>query len=411
VATGRTLKLSECDGVRVSQPQFSGDSGLLVLGKEHRDTNFARIFQVDLHRRLLETVELTDGFLGPAAATGAFTFYRGTAHPVELLLRTPGGKTHSLQPPGPIWSAAWSPDGNWLAYHSYGPQPHIVLAEARTGRTRIVDRIYTPQGHGGPAANWSPDSRHFVYRAVEEADARGWVSKLAVPEGDKPSRAIEISWWLDANRYIEVQERREDGRAVRDIYEVDLRTGARRQIESAVSGSMHRSPDGTKFALTTGQPGSSTSPRTQVFTSGGQPLYEVHGALRNWSFDSRYFLAVAGDGDDCPRNAILIYRGADGHRVRCMDKARLESYIARFSPARAELAYAVSRPVDPDTRIGRPPLMPLTSDVYLLNLETGAERKLLADARGGLYCLVWSPDGRWLILTDRRGYEVGLGCD
>ena len=123
----------------------------------------------------------------------------------------------------------------------------------------------------------------------------------------------------------------------------------------------------------------------------GRPVW---GWFYGWSPDSRVFATVADDSDCGP--AVLIYRASDAEYLFCATETR----DVAFNPDSTALAYLEKRFDVPPRNAGEAAYA--SNDVYLMDLEDGSERLLLRDVQGFL-CPHWSPDGRWLFVSQCGG--------
>ncbi|MPZ49336.1 MAG: hypothetical protein GEU75_08570 [Dehalococcoidia bacterium] len=253
VATGRAFDLRESSDYRIRQPQFSSDSRFLVYGKELSDDSASTILEIDLQQPDLTATTRTDGYMGWLSSTGGIVFYRHQHRDGPFIL-TPQGLTHTLQPPGPIWTANWSPDGRWLVYQTSDQDDNgeytILIADALTGRVRIVDHTEGCQCDSHSPPVWSPAADYFTYVDIE---LRRSGRDLATPAGNQPTRETDITRWINSRQYVAVDGYRQDRVSLRDVYVVDFQTGGRKKILEASRGTVERnswSPDGGKIAVT-----------------------------------------------------------------------------------------------------------------------------------------------------------------
>ena len=155
--------------------------------------------------------------------------------------------------PGAEGMPSLSPDGNFVAFTSTGPDFYHtadVWVKAVDGEalTRLTD---TPQFHEA-LPSWSPDGRYIAFQRTEGITSRGvyWVSPLGGPEHKVLDVGGNPSWTPDS-RALVVSDRTAAG--VRAIFEHVLDTGVHRQLTSPPSGFVDDfpkvSPDGTTLAF------------------------------------------------------------------------------------------------------------------------------------------------------------------
>lgn len=93
-------------------------------------------------------------------------YYAGSALVVSELDGT-GKRTFADDVQGGTPRGAWSPDGRWLTYLSYGlfAPSNLVAIEVSTGRSRQVTK-FSRSNEGIGSHAWLPDNRHLVVSYV-----------------------------------------------------------------------------------------------------------------------------------------------------------------------------------------------------------------------------------------------------
>jgi WD40 repeat protein len=280
--------------------------------------------------------------------------------------------------PGGATRFEWSPDGKWLAssdaYSGDGVpmKQYIMDFDFRTGRVREFAETLPCNCDGNPGAIWAPDSTRFEYtRLVRTGDGIERASDIYEPFGLVHFPAREFHMWISSSRYVE----RGDWDAG-EYSIVDIASGLR----TAIGRVSVLSPDRVLVATI------ADSVR-QTFdvqeTDGSTILVGLGGLPFEFSQDGRYVLAGSTYG---PCIGLNVYHVADGEGQYCRASAG-----GSFSPNSRKLAVVA---VDPPN-----PVTPQTAEVWIVELDTGAERKMASDLRGGLGCAKWSADSRYVAIT------------
>jgi hypothetical protein len=118
---------------------------------------------------------------------------------------------------GEEFSAAWSPDGRWLAYRSRRSQTDAIYLRRADDAAGPELRLTDFGQETGPAY-WSPDGRRLLFRSLENGVDRLWVvtidpqngtavkrEKLPLPEG---LRSAEWAAWSPDGAEIAVVDHR-----------------------------------------------------------------------------------------------------------------------------------------------------------------------------------------------------------
>ena len=152
--------------------------------------------------------------------------------------------------------AAWSPDGNEIAYSSFDAdvvhrQIHIYSLE--TGQSRQVTS--GKRDHGSP--DWSPDGKRLVYHARELIETGTWdvyvhdlESNEIVQLFDGGMRDGRPAWSPDG-RFLAFES--EDERVFyTHLYLMEVETGLIRKVTDTAANTLAAawSPDGTQVAYT-----------------------------------------------------------------------------------------------------------------------------------------------------------------
>jgi WD40 repeat protein len=396
VPSGRAFDLRESGRYRIDRPEFSSDSRYLVYGRELQDRTSPEIVEVDLTQPALRVTRLADGGMGWLASTGAFFYYRER----EMFVRTPHGVSYRLQPAGSIWSGVWSPDGRWLAY--YGAENTatgypLLLLDVHSGKVREVDRVIGCQCDEPTLVAWSPESDYLVYphRGIAQTSRR-----IVALDGRQPAREVNSGGWADKQHYAMVAEGATAGDRSVDIYLVDIQTGEEKSVATDMRfDRLNWSPDGRWLATSLFGSNVSRNGTTVLSVDGNVRHSGLQGDFLAWSHDGRYFATHGGNATSCS-----VYRTAEGTPLDC-NLDRVDWTGASFSPVRDEIAY-LSAERHPAT-LSRPST---SEDLYLFDLDTGRMRMLLPDVQNYLWCVFWSPDGEWLVVTNYRSLGLSPGC-
>jgi hypothetical protein len=126
----------------------------------------------------------------------------------QFLFVFPEGKTASLakfeQLPPSDRRTFISPDGGYV----------IFVAQSRDGKESLylLDSSGAVKPYGEPAENvralgWLPDSKHFVYKWVNQGQTLSLLGGLGgEPQVEMKLRPYETMRWLDAERFLARQE-------------------------------------------------------------------------------------------------------------------------------------------------------------------------------------------------------------
>jgi Tol biopolymer transport system component/tRNA A-37 threonylcarbamoyl transferase component Bud32 len=278
------------------------------------------------------------------------------------------------------YQPAWSPDGRWVAYASDGLR---VVRSDGSGPPRTLS--LPVQGVLAPA--WSVDGRWLYFsasRSREESWTSLWRLAFGDGQGEGPLERITLGELADVDPAVApVGGRVAYGRVAYspDLWELDLRSGALRQITSTtcLEDYPHLSPDGRTLAFHSDRSG-----QTGLFTIGvdGRGLQPVTGpdvvaTMPRWSPDGRTLAFVRR----ATATWSIAVRPVDGLTVRDLATVPAPQSLQgpQWSPDGRRLAFSRMEPG------GR-------YSIRVVDLE-GAEREVVAP--GGLSLFpAWSPDGR-----------------
>ena len=197
-------------------PRFSRDGRSILFAGPGADSG--HVFAVALdgsNRRLLATVPGRSPVLSPDGHRVAFligpwtstTTAVANADGSGVLPIAGGGRTTA-------WNAAWSPDGQRIAY-TYGDsshllQVHVVTADG-TG-DQVVTHVERAEGSAQMPA-WSPDGRRLAVQVSAQHKGHIWVIDLATGGAQKlaahgDSIADEVPAWFSDGARIAFQSNR-----------------------------------------------------------------------------------------------------------------------------------------------------------------------------------------------------------
>ena len=302
----------------------------------------------------------------------------------------------------------WSPDGQYLAYHSWRSWRYsvlgnltIVIKSAKTGEERDLS---VKLAQDAPV-RWFPDGKSFlVYGSAEEDFSRPQIYRVNAETGEVSliktvTAAGQIGGELSPDGKAIFYVLRETGKVDRImVYQIDTKE-ERELFRSVPPQSMVRfwplpSPDGRQLAFVLHDAVAKTAAIKVIPARGGEPR-ELAGGLRSqdagegaiagWSPDGRYlYFATAG------QSAGLWRVATDGGAPK-----RLEVNIKGLSyPSLHPDGRHITFSADLD------PAYALSAR----NLETGEERVLLQGDNVSMYPAV-SPDGRQLAVARIQGSD------
>jgi Tol biopolymer transport system component len=280
--------------------------------------------------------------------------------------------------PGGSGRFSWSPDGRWLTssdgYRGTGVPMKQYIMDFSFGAVTVREFAETLPCNcdGNPGVRWAPDSTRFEYtRLIGSGDRIDRTSDIYEPWGLTHFPSPEFHIWVSSSRYVERGDWEGGQYAI-----VDIASG----FKTAVGRVAALSPDRMLVATI-------ADSQRQTFdvedTSGTTILAGLDGLPIEISKDGEHVLAASSYGACIGLN---VYNVADGERTYCRALAK-----GSFSPDGTKLAVVALDPPNPVT--------PQVAEVWLVDLNTGAERRLAADLRGGLGCAKWSADSRYVAIT------------
>ncbi len=146
--------------------------------------------------------------ISPDGTRVAYTWSEQEGKPFEIYLKLlgPGDPVQMTRGLGRVFSAAWSPDGRWIAaVHDLGDQAGIILIPATGGRFKEVARIRTGQQEDrvcagtarpwvcgmpfwGSLLAWSHDGKYLFTSAMNAPAKPGWtIVRISVGTGELES--------------------------------------------------------------------------------------------------------------------------------------------------------------------------------------------------------------------------------
>jgi hypothetical protein len=192
--------------------------------------------------------------------------------------------------------------------------------------------------------------------------------------------------WLNASEYLASEERREAETFLNFHFAVEFRTSGSAPVFEAGWGTANGlSPDGTMMAA------SNRFTTRIVDRAGGMVLDGVPGEFHTWSADGRFILTNSFSSSCGP--ALVVTRISSGQQVACSPAG--PSSGGTFSPDSVHVAFTQSRwLVTPAPGSATP----VTNDLVITDLATGATRTVATDMRGHLRCLTWSASSRYVVV-------------
>jgi Tol biopolymer transport system component len=349
---GRELRIEGPVAVN-SFPKYSADGRWLAYSVSSPGGKTGEVFRVDLAAPgPLRAESLGPGFAAlPSPLGDAYAFNQVGADGVVRLTVWRDGVTRALSRSG---AAAWSPDGEWLAY-TEGYQPGaatmaIVLADAETLQEQEIGRVVPCHCDGNGAPIWSADGKHIYY-----------------------GRAIgggERDYSVDSGTTLTVDE-----------------------IPFPPTQFGEVSPSGTRrWTPVPNLPGV-----VLLDGNGNQVGDIIPGSFMGWSADGAY---LAMEYFSYPQACIAVHRSTDASRVECLGFLPLGGG-GGWSPRGAMFAYLTGKAVLQDARSGVPIYL---ADLHLIDFATGRDRVISADLVGRFEvqtgCMSWSPDAHYVAVTN-----------
>jgi hypothetical protein len=179
------------DLVAASWPEFSSDGswlyfhGRLPTGTEH-------VYRARLDGSAPQLlIDADDSFMPTPSPDGTrLAYVRAPASNMdELYVRDLASGQETLLGSRPL-GPRWSPDGQWIAYSTWGDDKLIVVRPDGSERREL--------GAGGPSISWSADSRWIVtvpnYRGIVLYDLQGG-ARLEVPRYQGPEYEVAYVAW------------------------------------------------------------------------------------------------------------------------------------------------------------------------------------------------------------------------
>ncbi len=395
VATGRSLKLWQ-PGKRIFRAAFSPDGDWLVFDQSQDETK-SSLYRVDLRASQLKATLYSDGYAPDFSSRGDLSFLTTRLDTLmnateDLRLVSPSGVLSTLTP-DMYGLGVWSPDGRFLAYVAPAGQPAIgepialMLYDSQSGATRKLAEGDPVQGDYRLQPEWSPTSRYLTlaFGGPTGLHRRAFSTAPRAFSVEVPDRAV----WSTTDDVLYGYDGTADPPGL-VAFSMATQSSSRIDADIEPYDEPEPSPDGKLLALhLTANPDGRRFGGTAVYSLTEQrTLYEVEGGLRRWSADSKHFLQQSGAPGCFPGYSIRA--ASDGHEEGCL----AQTMGAQFSPSGRYIAYVKPQDYRNDPRFW----LVAHNDLYVRDLSTGAERKILTDARGPLACLVWSPNEQWLVL-------------
>ncbi len=213
---------------------------------------------------------------------------------------------------GEDYGASWSPDGQWLAFHSHrGGTDDVYLRSARDAGAEPVALSRFGPGHETGEPDWSPDGRRVVFSSFAPDVATGRRRVFVVPVDPTAGAALDPP-----------EELRLDG------FEGDA-IGARFSPDGTSVAFAGRLPDGRRGAFVV--PAAGGALRLVAASVAGEPY-----SAPEWSADGRALFVTAGSADG---GAYFVERvELDGAERARVTRCRASAMHRRRSPNGQRLA-------------------------------------------------------------------------
>jgi Tol biopolymer transport system component len=193
-----------------------------------------------------------------------FLFFSATpAEGAKLMLsNASGGRTTTLDTDVTLGAAAWSPDGQWVAYGRMkaGKIEMAKVQPGSEGSPIILFSVGLPQGFGSRGyarIQWSPSGDWILYPTLSESKGLSLIS----PDGHMtreltPRPFYTYGFSKDGSQVLGIYRNTNPAGAEWEMYSVDVKSGAERLLgavdlppatEGIAGFSLH--PDGKSFLI------------------------------------------------------------------------------------------------------------------------------------------------------------------
>jgi Tol biopolymer transport system component len=302
-----------------------------------------------------------------------------------------GGEPRPLTRDADIdYQPAWSPDGKWIVYASNAGLK--VVASDGSGEPQSLTAT---EGRGVLAPAWSPDGRWIYFASTHdltEGTSNLWRMEF-FPSGGQPGRAerITLGTSADVDPALAAGGHRlaySEAMYSPDLWEVDLATGARRQITftSSLDDYPHLSPDGQSLVFFSDRAGQAGIWTIRPDGNGLQAITPpgMTAIMPRWSPDGGHLAFLRRDAAG---NALVV-QPVGGLSARELDSTDEEFGSPDWSPDGRKLAYS-------RTAGGG------TSAIW--SIEIGGTPRRVAAPGGNALSPTWSPDGQRLAFQHEQG--------
>jgi len=404
--------------------------------------------------------------LGWSPGGGYFAHYRWEAGGIRLVVHTEDGKSEfPVTRVGWLYGAAWSPDGNYLAYmyaetDSPDSDCRVYVWSSETKQSTEVARGYKGHqfgygtGYGVPV--WSPDSKRFVckVRRVLDPEAYRLAPTVFCVDASSPMQLLPNQWdsggWLpgswspDCQWFVTKSRTSEDGPWGLWLCRADgsgTKELVRAQSDVAI-GEPAWSPDGKWIAYPSSQDRSNDQrgmsdiwlirpdgSDNHAITQGNRDSTEGRMSfdLLHWSPDSRWISAVGyrRDALSLSHHGIYLLDAATKEMVTVFANSRDDSevvydfmHVIAWNHSGSRLVYTGKK----HDRHGEPGEgQQLTNMRDILAMYDVKERKLttLLEVRPREDALrmslgwfpdwvaTWSPDDKHILFTHAKVISLG----
>jgi len=318
------------------------------------------------------------------SSSGSEIWLRGFPGRRLRLLPLMGGTPRPFLPADAV-TAAWSPDGSRLVYHTYEPGDPMLVVD-RTGANARQILVSTPGVHNHYPV-WSPDGQWIYFTSGIQATSEYDVWRIA-PSGGKPERLthhhsdVRYPTPIDSRTVLYVSPAEDGSGPWLWALDVERKHASRVSFGLEKYTSVAASADGRRLVATVANPSASLwsvpildHPAEERDVK-AFPLPTPRALAPRFGGTSLFYLSSRGTGDGLWRyqdgESLEIWKGADG--------------VLLVPPAVSGDGRRVAVVLGLQGKLR----------LHVLSAD-GSELQPLAEAIDIRGTACWSPDGKWIV--------------